>query len=333
MFSMKSERFKGYFFALLATISYSCVYIFSKAALNDIGSAGQLASGEAATPDPFHVLLRFIFYQFLVAFSLNLLWSGFTGKLRLFRNLSWLQFRIFLLLGFMEVLTNTSFYLSIMVISDPSVTSFLGNLYPVILTLMGVILLKERFNWIESIGVFLALTGAFVISYTGGTSWKNMFIPGTLIVLINAILASTTSVIGKVNIPKLTPDLITLNSTFWPLLTATVMMLVFREPLAISFHAFTNVAAGALLGPFLGVLLIYYSFKFIEASRSSIIQSLKGIVVLAGAWLYFKTLPAGHQVLGGLLTVAGVLIMTITQAGINRTAARNARGITPSGDS
>jgi drug/metabolite transporter (DMT)-like permease len=311
---MKSDRFKGYFFAILATISYSCVYIFSKAAMNEISGTDQLTSVGATSSGTFNVLLRFIFYQYIVAFSLNFLWSGFSGKLKLFRNLTWLQMRVFLLLGFMEVLTNTSFYLSILVISDPSVTSFLGNLYPVILTLMGVVLLKERFTWVESIGVFLALTGAFVISYAGGTSWKNMFIPGTLIVLINAILASTTSVIGKVNIPRLTPDLITLNSTFWPLLTASAMMLLFRESWAIPIHAFTNVAAGAFLGPFLGVLLIYYSFKFIEASRSSIIQSLKGIIVLAGAWFYFQTLPAKHQIIGGLLTVTGVLVMTLSQA-------------------
>jgi drug/metabolite transporter (DMT)-like permease len=65
-------------------------------------------------------------------------------------------------------------------------------------------------------------------------------------------------------------------------------------------------------------LMIYYSFKFIEASRSSIVQSLKGIVVLAGSWIYFGTLPLKHQIIGGGLTVIGVLIMTLAQAKILR---------------
>lgn len=311
---MKSERFKGYLFALLATISYSCVYIFSKAAMNDISGAHQLQVTGAYASGMFNVLLQFIFYQYLFAFTLNALWSAFTGKFKLFRNLDWSQIRIFLLLGVMEILTNTSFYLSIFIISNPSVTSFLGNLYPVILTLMGVTLLRERFSWIESAGVFLALAGAFIISYTGGTSLKNMFIPGTLVVLINAILASTTSIIGKINVKKLTPELITLNSTMWPLLSAAMLMIFFREPWTISSSAFANIAAGSFLGPFIGVLLIYYSFKFLEASRSSIIQCLKGIIVLIGAWLYFGTLPLPHQIWGGLLTVAGVLVMTLVQA-------------------
>ncbi len=141
-----------------------------------------------------------------------------------------------------------------------------------------------------------------------------MFIPGTLVVLINAILASSASLIGKVNIKKLSPELITLNHTVWLFVFSTVLMIVFRKPFSIPSTAMFNIVIGSFLGPFMGVLMIYYSFRYIEASRSSIVQSLKGIVVLAGAWLYFGTLPLPHQLWGGLLTVAGVLVMTLGKA-------------------
>ena len=315
---MYSDRFKGYFFALLATISYSCVYIFSKAAMNEIGQAQQVSATGTHLSGSFDVLLQFLFYQFLFAFTLNAIWSATTGKFRLFKNLNGSQIRIFLLLGLMEILTNTSFYLSIFVISNPSVTSFLGNLYPVILTLMGVAFLKERFNRIEILGVILALIGAFFVSLRKmefSPTFSHLFIPGTLIVLVNAILASTTSIIGKINVRKLTPELITLNATLWPLISATVLMIVFRESWTIPAHALANIAAGSFLGPFMGVLLIYYSFKFIEVSRSSIVQSLKGIIVLIGTVIYFGTLPETHQIIFGLLSVVGVVIMTLAQAG------------------
>jgi drug/metabolite transporter (DMT)-like permease len=48
------------------------------------------------------------------------------------------------------------------------------------------------------------------------------------------------------------------------------------------------------------------------------VQSLKGIFVLIGAYLVFKTLPAPHQLAGGLITVTGVLIMTMAKAGVFR---------------
>ncbi|HPT30487.1 MAG TPA: DMT family transporter [Prolixibacteraceae bacterium] len=307
MTALKSDRFKGYLFAILATLSFSIGgYVFSKAAMNEISQV-QLTG-------PVGQLVVFIFYWFLVAFVLNLAWSAFRGNLAQLMRLSRRQYGILILLGIMEVLTNTSFYLSLQIIPDPSVTSFLGNLYPVILTLMGVTLLKERFTWLESVGVFLALTGAFVISYTGETSLQKMFIPGTLVVLINAILASSTSVIGKINVRQLTPEIIVLNGTFWLLISASILMLTLDVPFHLPVAALSNIAAGAFLGPFLGVLMIYYSFKFIEASRSSIVQSTKGIVVMGGVWIYFGTLPLKHQIIGGLLTVAGVLIMTLAKA-------------------
>jgi drug/metabolite transporter (DMT)-like permease len=186
---------------------------------------------------------------------------------------------------------------------------------------MGVALLKERFTWIEIIGVILALVGAFFVSLRKmevTSAINNIFIPGTLIVLVNAILASTTSIIGKINVKKLTPELITLNATMWPLLSATILMVFFRESFIIPTAAFVNIAAGSFLGPFLGVLLIYYSFKFIEVSRSSIVQSLKGIIVLIGTLIYFGTLPEKHQLIFGLLSVLGVVIMTLAQAGFLR---------------
>ncbi|HOI48861.1 MAG TPA: DMT family transporter [Prolixibacteraceae bacterium] len=297
---MRSDTYKGYFFALLATVAYSNIYIFSKAALNVVH------------------LIQFGFYWYALGTLFNLAWSIKSGKLRQVLHLNRRQAGVLLLLGFLEICTNTTFFLSIHIIPDPSVTSFLGNLYPVLLTLAGVVLLKERFTWLESAGVLLALAGAFIISYTGGSSLKNMFIPGAGVVLINAIFAVAASVVVKMNIKRLSPELITLNHTIWLFLYAAILMVVFDKPLEIPGDALLNIAIGSFLGPFLGILTIYYSFRYMEASRSSIVQSMKGIVVLGGAYLYFGTLPLPHQLLGGLLTVAGVLLMTLAQAGLLR---------------
>lgn len=297
---MNSDRFKGYFFAILATVSFSNVYVFSKAALNEIH------------------LIQFGFYWYAMGALLNSIWSAWRGNLKIVGALSKPQILILILLGFLEILTNTTFFLSIHIIPDPSVTSFLGNLYPVFLTLGAVVLLKERFSFVESIGVFLAFAGAFVISYQGGASLGEMFISGTTVVFINALLAAGTSIVVKLNVKKLSPELITLNHNLWLLIFATVLMFATGQSFVVPSSALINMAIGSFLGPFMGILTIYYSFQFIEASRSSIVQSLKGIVVLIGAYLYFGTLPLPHQLLGGLLTVVGVLIMSLAQARILR---------------
>ncbi len=295
---MKPEAIKGYFFALVATLAFSNVYIFSKAALNEVH------------------LAQFGIYWFAIGTALSLVYATWNKKLKQIKTLTKKQIKILVILGFLEILTTTSFFLSINIIPDPSVTSFLGNMYPVMLTLGGVFLLKEKFGWIEIAGAILALTGAFIISYSGGTTLKTLFIKGTGIVFINAILATTASLVVKVHVKKLSPELLNLNRVVWLLLFSTIVFLSTGESVIIPFSAFKNIAIGAILGPFLAVLTVYYSFNYIEASRSSVVQSLKGIFVLIGAYLVFNTLPLRHQLTGGLITVIGVLIMTLAQAGL-----------------
>ena len=295
---MKSDTFKGYLFALIATLAFSNVYIFSKAALNEVH------------------LAQFGVYWFAIGATLSFLFAWKNKKLKQLKILSRKQVRILISLGFLEILTTSSFFISINTISDPAVTSFLGNMYPVMVTMGGVFILKEKFGWIEIIGVALALTGAFVISYTGGTSINTFFIKGTGWVFINALFATAATLVVKVHVKKLTPELLSLNRTVWLLVFSIIMFFVYKQSFIIPVSALKNIAIGAVLGPFLAILTVYYSFRYIEASRSSIVQSLKGIFVLAGAWFVFKSFPLPHQFAGGMVTVFGVLVMTLAQSGV-----------------
>ena len=295
---MKSNTFKGYLFALIATLAFSNVYIFSKAALNEVH------------------LSQFGVYWFAIGTIAALGFAIKNKKLHQLKTLSKRQVRILIILGILEILTTTTFFLSINIIPDPSVTSFLGNLFPVMVTVGGVLILGERFGWIEAIGVVLALSGAFLISYTGGTTLKTLFISGTGIVFINAILATSATLVVKVHVKKLSPELLVLNRTTWLLIYSLIMFFAFGRSFIIPVSALKNIAIGAILGPFLAIVAVYYSYTYIEASRSAIVQSLKGIFVLVGAYLFFHTFPVKHQLIGGMLTVIGVMIMTFAQAGV-----------------
>lgn len=295
---MKSNTFKGYLFALIATLAFSNVYIFSKAALNEVH------------------LTQFGVYWFAIGTIAALGFAAKNKKHRQLKNLTGKQVRILLILGILEILTTTSFFLSINIIPDPSITSFLGNMFPVMVTLGGVFILRERFGWIEAVGVVLALSGAFLISYTGGTTLKTLFISGTGIVFVNAILATSATLVVKVHVKRLSPELLVLNRTTWLLIYSLIMFFIFGQSFSIPVSALKNIAIGAVLGPFLAIVAVYYSYTYIEASRSAIVQSLKGIFVLIGAYLFFHTFPVKHQLIGGLLTVIGVMIMTFAQAGI-----------------
>jgi len=294
---MKSDTIKGYIFALIATLTFSNVYIFSKAALNEIP------------------LAQFGTLWYAVVALSCFFFALFNKKLGQINHLTKKQVQILLTLGVLEIATTTLFFLSIHIIPDPAVTSFLGNMFPVMVMLGGIFILHERFGPIEIFGGFLALSGAFIISYSGGTSLGTMFIKGTGVVFFNAIFATTATLVVKTQVKKLTPELLNLNRAVWLLLFSVVMFFAMGKSVPLSAGIIKNTFIGAIL-EFVAILTAYYSYKHIEASRSSIVQSLKGIFVLLVAFVVFGTLPLPHQLLGGIITVAGVLIMAMAQAGL-----------------
>jgi drug/metabolite transporter (DMT)-like permease len=293
---MKPETIKGYLFAIIATLTFANVYIFSKAALNEIP------------------LAQFGTLWYAVVAISCFFFALFNKKLGQLIQLTRKQVYILLTLGLLEIATTTLFFLSIHIIPDPAVTSFLGNMFPVMVMLGGIFILHERFGPVEIFGGFLAFSGAFVISYSGGSSLETMFIKGTGIVFFNAAFATTATLVVKTQIKNLSPELLNLNRAIWLLIFSVIMFFAMGDSVPFSAGAVKNTVIGAVL-EFVAILTVYYSYKFIEASRSSIIQSLKGIIVLIIAFLFFGTLPLPHQLSGGIITVIGVLIMALAQAG------------------
>lgn len=301
---MKSDTVKGYIFAIIATITFSNVYIFSKAALNEVP------------------LAQFGSLWYAVVAVACFLFAVFNKKIEQIRRLTKNQIIILFTLGGLEIATTTLFFLSIHIIPDPAVTSFLGNMFPVMVMLGGIFILHEKFGPVEIFGGFLAFSGAFVISYSGGSTLETMFIKGTGVVFFNAAFATTATLVVKTQVKKLSPELLNLNRAIWLLLFSVAMFFVMGESVVYSVVAVKNTVIGGLL-EFVAILTVYYSYKHIEASRSSIVQSLKGIVVLIVSFLVFGILPLQHQLIGGIITVVGVLIMALAQAGFIKISSLN----------
>jgi drug/metabolite transporter (DMT)-like permease len=292
------QEWKGYAFALFGTVAFSSLYVFSKAGLNET------------------TFVQFGLYYFGIGFLLNLLFSGFTGKIKALRQTPRSTYRLLFLLGVIDIVSNFAFFMSIQAIPDPSVTSFLGNLFPVFLIVLSFFLLKERFSVLEAIGAVIAISGAFTVSYTGSFEIEKFLIPGTGWVIINTFLAALIGIIARKNTSKASPEIFNLNSNGWIFLFFLVYFFSSKESVHISARAFQNIALASFFGAFAALLSFFYSYRFIPASRSSIVQSLKGIFVLAIAFLYFGKLPEPIQLIGGGISVSGVLLMTISQAGL-----------------
>ena len=76
------------------------------------------------------------------------------------------------------------------------------------------------------------------------------------------------------------------------------------------FHIWRDLSLGSLLETLIVIILAYRALKWIEATKTSLIISTKGVWTLLLAWIFLGIFPTGVQLLGGLLTLLGVWLIT-----------------------
>jgi len=286
-----SDTTKGILFALISVVAVSNVYIFSKAALMEVKIA------------------QFGVYWFGFGLLWVLIFAWFKKSYKLIKELSLKNYLILGVLGINQVLGTYFFFKAIHTISNPSIVSFISNLSPVLVIIFSFLILKERFNKIELVGMLLVLFGAFIISYKGNTNLNTLFINGTQFILYSSILGATNAVIIKKNIDVINPIILTISRSFFLLIFSFGLLKYFNLSLEIPVSAFKNIFIGSILGPFLTVVTGYISLKYLALSHKAIIMSTKGLFVLFGSYLYFGDFPRWMAIVGGLITIIGVLLI------------------------
>jgi drug/metabolite transporter (DMT)-like permease len=211
----------------------------------------------------------------------------------------------------LEVIGTTFFFLAIFTVPNPTIVSFLGNVNPLIVTVLGFFILKERYNRPEIIGILLVLIGAFIISYKGGNQIKDMFIGGSEYVLLSGLFFGVSAIVTKVNVKVMKPSILALNRNVFLLVFSFVMLLINSKGFAVSQTAMFNIFIGSILGPFLTVVAGYQAYKYLEVSRVSILGSTKGIFVLIGAYIYLNKFPEIYQIIGGVVSIIGVVFISL----------------------
>ena len=283
---------KGIGLAFLATIGMANVYVFSKAALMEVN------------------FFQFQFFWFAFALLWNGIYMSATGLVKKIPQLEKKSFRNLVILGFLELSAAVTMFLAIQLAENPAVVSFLSNATPIFVTLFGIRFLGERFNTVEAVGILMTIGGVIMITYTRDMTISQFFSDGSGWILVSSLFLSTSIIFAKKNIKKLHPSILTINSVVFLFMFGLIAVVIRQDSLAVSGTAIFNIIAGSILGPFLTGLAMYSALKFIEASRTMIIQATRGLFVLIGSMIYLSILPTALQVSGGIITILGVSIMT-----------------------
>ena len=287
------DRTKGYLFAFTSVIATSNVFIFSKAAMADTS------------------LEVFGFYWFLFGLLWNVIFNTWTGNIKQVLDFKRKQWIILLILGILEVTGTTFFFLAIFTVPNPTIVSFLGNVNPLIVAVLGFFILHERYNRPEIFGIFLIIIGAFIISYKGGDQISNMFIGGTEYVILSGIFFGISAIVIKLNVKRIKPSMLALSRTVFIFVFSFAMLMINDRGFNVSQPALFNIFIGSILGPFLTVVAGYQSYKYIEVGRKSILGSTKGIFVLIGSYIYLDKIPEFYQIIGGIISIIGVVFISL----------------------
>ncbi|MGQ9846509.1 MAG: DMT family transporter [Bacteroidales bacterium] len=287
----------GYLLAIATTFTAVNTYFASKFILNT------------------STIFQFGFLWYGFGLIYNLLFQILTGKLGLYK-LSKKQIRILLIFIFLETISTTSFFYAIQLMANPAMVSFIGNLTPALVTVLGIFILKETFTRIEFVGVFLTILGSFMVSFRWTLDFLHLFERGSEFVYLTVLASSTNSIWVKKHIDTIHPSLLSTLRLIALLFFSIIFLFVQSKPFIPNGQAVLLSAYGAFIGPFCGSLLSYYALQYIPASRSILIQSVKSFMILLAAYWIFHLIPLTHQIIGGLLTVMGVVMITIQKKNI-----------------
>ena len=171
-FSGVPPAVKGITLAFLATLGMANVYVFSKAALLEVN------------------YFQFQFYWFGFAMIWILPFLIITGMIRKIPKLGGSSRIVLVIIGFLELGAASMLFLAIQLADNPTTISFLSNLTPIFVTILGIRFLGERFNLVEGIGIILTIAGVILITYTRDTTIRDFFGKGSGWILLSSVFSS-----------------------------------------------------------------------------------------------------------------------------------------------
>lgn len=290
---MRSKSLIGYGFAFAASLALAGSFIFSKSALNSID------------------MVMFGFTWFGTGSLLNLVWLFFkkrkSGKLKTGKGIIRLAF----LIAVLEGLATVSFYFAIQKMENPAVVSFIGNLGPVLVTLMGIFILGERYSKRQIIGILLSLTGVFAITFQPGAEFHLFIQPGSQYVLLASFLFALATVIARGKNELLDPELMSTIRSFLLFAVFAGLIIISGRSVNLSVSVWSDILIGSFLETLLTIVFAYQALRYIEAAKTSLVISTKAVWLILGAYLFLDTFPGNLELIGGFFSLLGIALITL----------------------
>ncbi|MEN8121677.1 MAG: DMT family transporter [Bacteroidota bacterium] len=292
---MTKREIRGYIYAAIASIALANSFIFSKLSFSEVD------------------FYQFGFFWFLTGTIWNFLYvlSMRHNKKFSFRVSVKKINKELLAVSLLEAVATGLFYYAILVMENPGIVSFIGNVGPVFVVVFGVIFLKESFNRVQFFGIILAIGGVFIISLKGFGSFSELLISGSEYVVLAAFLFSIATIIARKKRKTIDPAVLSLVRAIILFMSFLLLVLIMDTSLNISGRSWILLSVGSFLEVFIVIVFAYKSLQYIKAFKTSIIISTKGIFALLSAYLFLNLTPLYIEVIGGIVSIIGVVLVSL----------------------
>jgi drug/metabolite transporter (DMT)-like permease len=196
----------------------------------------------------------------------------------------------------------------------------LMNLTPIFAVILASPILSEKITPEKVIGLILATTGAILIvanttpEFTAVGIWR---LVGDLIVIVSTIFFAVNGIAGKIAMKSVDAISTTFYSTLFVVPFIWVSAILLDDVMVLftmSLQAWIIVLWVGIVNTAIAFILYYESMKNIEASLVQIMLNLIAVWgVLMSVFILDETVTY-LQILGGAITVVGVVIAQLAQA-------------------
>jgi drug/metabolite transporter (DMT)-like permease len=148
-----------------------------------------------------------------------------------------------------------------------------------------------------------------VINYRQG-GFAGFLDPGAIYVIMASFLFALATIFGRRFHRYLVPGYMSLMRSILLAVTMVILFVRTGDMPEITLPLWRDLAIGSLLETLIVIVFAYQALKLIEATKTSLIISTKGVWTLILAWVFLGIFPSALQLVGGLLTLLGVWLIT-----------------------
>lgn len=226
------------------------------------------------------------------------------------KKLNWQEIKsnlwLFIALGLLISSSTTINYEAVKFI-DPGIASVLAQTGTIWAVLFGLMWLKEILNPIQIFGAVLAVGGIFLVNFQTG----NYVQIGSLLVLLSSAFYALHAALTK----KFSEDIDLTNFFFARLAFSTAAIFIFslfNGSFALpQTSAWPYILLAGTIDVTISRALYYIALRRLKLTVHTIILTLSPVIAIALSTILFNSKLTPRQIAGGIIVLAGVLIVAI----------------------